>query len=210
MKPAALGFRMHSGWGVVVALSRVAGKLDVVERRRIVVIDPQSPGAKQPYHFAENLELVKAEKFLADHTAMTGRIAVAAVEQLIVDLRSREYDVVASAVVLASGRTLPEVPKILASHALIHAAEGECYRQAILKACEIIPIPVIGVRERDLEEWLRAAFGKDTARITNEISAAGRKLGPPWTQDHKGAASAALLALKLHNTDASILQASAT
>jgi hypothetical protein len=52
MKRAALGVRMHSGWGVLVAVCGASDSLEVIERRRIVVIDPTMPGAKQPYHYA--------------------------------------------------------------------------------------------------------------------------------------------------------------
>ena len=49
MKRAALGFRMHSGWGVLVALSAEANSVEVLDRRRIVVCHTVTPGAVQPY-----------------------------------------------------------------------------------------------------------------------------------------------------------------
>jgi hypothetical protein len=52
MKRAALGVRMHSGWGVLVAVCGGSDSVEVLERRHIVVIDPTMPGAKQPYHYA--------------------------------------------------------------------------------------------------------------------------------------------------------------
>jgi hypothetical protein len=55
MKRAALGVRMHSGWGVLVGVCGDSDSLEVVERRRIVVIDPKMPGAQQPYHYAKLL-----------------------------------------------------------------------------------------------------------------------------------------------------------
>src|ERR1700693_2103772 len=39
MKRAALGVRMHSGWGVLVAISGDADSTEMVDRRRIVVTD---------------------------------------------------------------------------------------------------------------------------------------------------------------------------
>src|SRR5438876_75201 len=57
MKPAAIGIRTHSGWGALVAVSNSAGSVEVVERRRVVIATPGTHGAKQPYHFAENLDL---------------------------------------------------------------------------------------------------------------------------------------------------------
>jgi len=57
MKRAALGVRMHSGWGVLVAVSGDAHSVEVLDRRRIVTTDPSIPGAKQPYHYAAGLGL---------------------------------------------------------------------------------------------------------------------------------------------------------
>ena len=103
--------------------------------------------------------------------------------------------VVGSAVLLASGRPLPPLAKILASHALIHAAEGEFFREAFSKACESLDVPVTGFRERDLNASVQTTFGKAATRIGQQISTLGRSLGPPWTQDQKMAALAALVVL---------------
>ena len=113
MKRAALGIRMHSGWGVVVAVSNSAGKLEIIERRRIITMDPQIPGAKQPYHFAETLDLAEAEKHIAKCAAASERLGFAAVGQLLHELDARKYRVAASVIVLASGRPLPPLPNIL-------------------------------------------------------------------------------------------------
>src|SRR5258708_11289587 len=64
MKRAAIGVRMHSGWGALVAVSNSAGTVEVIDRRRVTITAPGTPGANQPYHFAENLELPEAEKVL--------------------------------------------------------------------------------------------------------------------------------------------------
>jgi hypothetical protein len=195
MKRAAIGVRMHSGWGALVAVSNNAGTVEVIDRRRIVVIPPGTPGAKQPYHSAENLELSEAEKFIAACFAASKRLAVAAVREVLDELRGRHYRVVGSAVILASGRALPPLSKILASHPLLHAAEGEFYREVFSKGCEDLDLSVTGIRERDLDESVRASFDKAATRIGKQISTLGRSLGPPWTLDQKTAALAALLVL---------------
>ncbi len=42
---------MHSGWGVLVTISWEHKSFEVLERTRIETIDPQQPGAMQPYHY---------------------------------------------------------------------------------------------------------------------------------------------------------------
>jgi hypothetical protein len=195
MKRAAIGVRMHSGWGALVAVSNDAGTVEIVERRRVAVVSPGTTGAVQPYHFAKNLELPKAEQFLESSLANSNRLASEAVREVIGELRDRQYRVIGAAVLLASGRPLPPLPKILASHALIHAAEGEFFREVFSTACEGLELPLTGTRERDLDERVRTTFGKAATRILQQVSTMGRSLGPPWTQDQKTAALAALVVL---------------
>jgi hypothetical protein len=156
---------------------------------------PGTPGANRPYHFAENLELPEAEKFLGTCFAASKRFAMAAVRDVLGELRARQYRVVGSAVLLASGRPLPPLPKILASHALIHAAEGEFFREAFSKACEGLDLSVTGFRERNLDECVQTTFDKAATRMWQQISTLGRSLGPPWTKDQKTAVLAALIVL---------------
>jgi hypothetical protein len=196
MKRAAIGVRMHSGWGALVAISNSAGTVEVIARRRVAVTIPGTPGANQPYHFSENLELLEAEKFLGNCFTASKRLALAAVQDVVGELRGRQYRVVGAAVLLASGRPLPPLAKILASHAVIHAAEGEFFRQVFSKVCEDLDLSVTGFRERDLDERVQTVFGKAAARMRQKISTLGRALGPPWTQDQKTAALAALLVLR--------------
>jgi hypothetical protein len=195
MKTAAIGARMHSGWGALVAVSNSAGTIEVIDRRRIVVTPPGTPGVNQPYHFAENLALPEAEKFIGSCFVASKDLALAAVRDVICKLHGRQYRVVGSAVLLASGRPLPPLAKILASHAAIHAAEGEFFRDVFSKACESLTVSVTGFRERDLDGCFHAAFGKTASQMKQQISTLGRSLGPPWTTDQKTAALAALLVL---------------
>lgn len=195
MKRAAIGVRMHSGWGALVAVSNSDGRVEILERRRVAMTIPGTPGANQPYHFAENLELPEAENFLGNCFATSRRLALAAVRNVLGELRGRQYRLVGSAMLLASGRPLPPLPKILASHALIHAAEGEFFREAFSKACEDLDLSVTGFRERNLEECVQTTFGKAATRMWQQISTLGRTLGPPWTTDQKTAALAALVVL---------------
>ncbi len=195
MKRAAIGVRAHSGWGALVAVTNNAGTVEVIDRRRVIIIVPGTPGAKQPYHFAENLELAEAEAFIDKCSAASERLALSAIRELVGELRDRHYRLVGSAMLLASGRPLPQLSKILASHALIHAAEGEFFRRMFWKAFEDLDLTVTGVRERDLDECAHTTFGRAATRMQRQISTLGRVLGPPWTQDQKAAALAALLLL---------------
>lgn len=185
---------MHSGWGALVAVWNDAETVDVIQRRRIVVVPTGARGGKQPYHFAKSLEPEEAEDFLREYFDASQSRALTAVRDLRDEL-SGQYRLVGCAVLLAAGRPLPPLAKILASHPLIHAAEGEFYREVFSKACDCLELPVTGFRERDLAQHMQATFGPAANRVSQQVSDAGRSLGPPWTQDQKMAAIAALIVL---------------
>jgi hypothetical protein len=190
MKHAAFGVQMHSGWGVLVAVSGASDAIEILARRRIVTADPEMPGAIQPYHYAMNLKLPESEKHLAKCAAASTRLAVAAIADLV-----KEFHIVGSAVLQASGRSLPSLEKILASHPLIHTAEGEFFRHTVSQACEELQIHVTAIRQRELEERAKSTFGNAASRVLGSIAGLGKTIGPPWTKDHKTAALAAALIL---------------
>jgi len=196
MQPAAIGIRAHSGWGAVVIISRNHAAPVVVNRKRIAVTDPSVRGANQPYHFAQGQNLSAAERYLADCAAISERLAFQALAAIVKDLDHREFSAVGCAILLASGRSLPPVARILASHPLIHTAEGEFFRQAFWKAAERLDLQVTGIRERELDVRADAVFGVRSTKLKREIAALGGTVGPPWTTDQKLASLAACLVLE--------------
>lgn len=196
MKPATIGIRMHSGWGALVAVSDNAGTVQIIDRRRIAVTDAKMPGMNQPYHFAKNLGLPEGEKHLARCAAISGRLALDALREIVQELAARDYSVTRGAVTLASGRPLPSLSGILASHALIHTAEGEFFRRSVWKACENLGMNVAGIRERELEEHAKRMLGRSAAELLRKIASLGKALGPPWTKDQKTAALGAWIVLQ--------------
>jgi hypothetical protein len=192
MKRVALGIRMHSGWRILVAVNDEA---DVIDRRRIVVTHAEGFRGKQPFHQAEALGLERAESFLEHYSADCHALARAQISDAVANYGARGYSVATAAILLASGRTLPALRQILASHALIHAAEGELFRRVARRACESLGIPVMEYRERDLQQLAHALRGAQGINMTDKVATLGKSLGPPWTADHKSAALAGYLAL---------------
>ena len=199
MKPAALGVRVHSGWGALVGLAGEAGAEEVIERARIEIVDAKIPGVSQPYHFAERLcvrkSLIEAQAHVDRCAASSGSLALTAMQQIVKRAEERGFHVIGAVILLSSARPLPEFAKVLASHALIHTAEGEFFRTAFRKAFRQLKIPVTGIPERDLEEHAKAVFGKRAAEVHTRMAVVGRALGPPWTQDQKSATLAAMMVL---------------
>lgn len=195
MQPAAFGVQMHSGWGVLVAIAGDPNALEVAARRRIVTADPETPGAIQPYHFAAQLERAQQQEHLLKCAESSSSLAATAIGNVLEELTQHHYRIVGAAVLFAAGRPLPELEKILAAHPLIHTAEGQFFRQTTSQAFADLNIPVTAIRERELEQQAKAAFGRASSRVQINVSNLGARIGPPWTKDHKTAALAAALIL---------------
>jgi hypothetical protein len=186
---AALGVRSHSGWAVYCVLAGDPGAPDILARGRMQLCDPAIEGSKQPFHHAEPMALPRAEKFIGLCTTSSARLADRALAQ--VGQRAR---ITACCVLTASGRPLPDLKGILASHSIIHAAEGEFYRDAIAHACERANIPVRRVRERDMEAETHN-LPTPPADAKARLAEFGKQLGAPWTADEKLSALGAWLML---------------
>ena len=130
MQRSAIGIRVHSGWGALVAVAGNGAGIQVIDRRRVEIIDPRKPGVAQPFHFAERLEISKAQEHVTRCAAASKSLALSALREVVRQLQTQGYEAVGIAILLSSGRPLPAFEKILAAHALIHAAEGEFFRQA--------------------------------------------------------------------------------
>ena len=195
MKSAAIGVRVHSGWGALIAVAGHCGAEEIIERQKVIITDTKKPGAVQPYHYVEEMELPVAERHLTQCAIDSKRLARQALDQVCSELLKRRYALAGAAILLSSARPLPDLDKILVSHALIHTAEGEFFRQAFRHAFESLELPVTGIREGDLDGRAKQAFGKLATQIRKNIDGMRHVLGPPWTQDEKMAALAAAIVL---------------
>ena len=193
--PAALGLRVHSGWAALVVVGGPARAPEISARRRIEMADSQLPGSQQPYHAAEGLELAKASALLKRFRETAERMAVRALGDVIAEARERGQGIVGCGILQSSGRVGASLATTLASHALIHTADGNHFREALKSAAEHLDLPVVEVRERDLMKQASLALRLSAADLGREIVELGRPLGPPWAQDQKQAALVARLVL---------------
>ena len=193
MRLAALGFRAHSGWAVLIEVGGTADAVELVERQRVELVKGSTP--RQPYHAAEETELRQAEKIIRECTNEAKALAEKAVSVALKQAEQRGFRVVAGGIVSTSARPLPDLPTILSSHPLLHTAEGELFRSVLSLACEHHGLPVIRIKEQALYSTASAQLGISPEKIQNRLSELGRAAGPPWRQDEKLAALIAWVAL---------------
>jgi hypothetical protein len=180
----ALGFRAHSGWAAMVAVAGTMDAPQVLERRRIVIADPEIPGSRQPYHAAAGLPFPEAESAVREAIESSRGLALEAMSAAAGALRAKGHVVAGCGILLGSGKALPGLDHILAAHPLIHTAEGEMFRDVLEWTAKECHVPVTRVREKELD-----------ATLLERIGSLGKLIGPPWTLDQKYATVAALMAL---------------
>jgi hypothetical protein len=134
------------------------------------MVEPSMP--RQPYHA------------VAEYGSPTNVIDVvtdAARRAAVEALRSMpRVDVVG---LVGTERRIPgSLDQILASHALLHAAEGQLFERAVIEAANDAGLSVHIVEPRSIE-------------ISESVDALRRSVGAPWQKDHKWATTAALAAL---------------
>ncbi len=184
-EPAALGLKAHSGWAVLVAVAGPVSAPTLVERRRVELA---SATPAQPYHRAAELHDVPAAAVAIENALeeACGR-ARAAISEAIAAIERQGYRVRRAAVLASQARALPALDAILASHPLLHTAEGELFRNALRSGCEHHGLIVARVPEREVYEHAGRPLKMSPAALRKRVDAIGRSVGPPWTADHKAA-----------------------
>lgn len=190
-----LGFAPHSGWSAVVVIGGTRALPLLLARERLELADQSLPGAKQPYHAIEGLPPAQAAARLAAFQASAARLAAAGVRTLVQTARAAGVEPAAAGILDSSARDLGPLETILASHALIHTADGNHFREALAAACAAEKLPCTRIRQRDLPGAAARALQRAPAVLAATVARLGREAGPPWTADQKGAALAAWLLL---------------
>ena len=195
MKKAAVGFRVHSGWTALVAVALEKGVPTVLRRQRVQLVETFSYKFRQPYHTAEKMRLEEAGKFISGVRTQAESFAYRTLHAVQVDLEKQGYHLDRGGLLLASGKPLPELEKILLSHALIHTADGELFREVLRGASARCGLRLTCTKERELLEHCAEAFSLRPLELLRRVTELGRPFGSPWSQDEKFATLASWLVL---------------
>jgi hypothetical protein len=187
MKIAA-GFKAHSGWAALVVIGKSDDGLQLVDRRRIELVDPNDASwAKQPYHAADDLPADEARTLVTRGIESAHRVAVREMRAFVERSQIAGHEIAGCAVLV--GTPMPEwtTEQILAVHFRMHKAEGVLFPAALVSAATGCGLDVVEVPEKEL---------RASADAARQIGQLGKSAGPPWGKDQKTAALAAVIALK--------------
>jgi hypothetical protein len=196
MKNAAIGFRVHSGWAAVVAVCVEKGAPVVLAKQRAHLVETFTYEFRQPYHTAEKMLLGQAREFIARMQREARRLAYRAIREIESRIQEQGVKLARCALLLASGRPLPALEKILASHALIHTADGELFREALLHASARCGLKGFTIKDKELLNRAGQVLHAKPDELMRRVAELGREFGSPWSQDEKFATLAAWLVSK--------------
>jgi hypothetical protein len=179
----------------MVAVSLEDAEPVILVRRKLQLVKTFSYTFRQPYHTAEKMERADAVAFVRAVEKESRELALAGIRSLQKELQELAYSLRGGALLLAAGRKLPAFEKILVSHALIHTADGELFREAIRTSCSDAKVALDEIPERELLTTASRRLRKRGDVLNRKLTALGKSLGPPWTQDEKLSALAAWLML---------------
>jgi hypothetical protein len=185
---AAIGFSPHSGWAAMVVLGGTAAEPELLGRSRVLLIDDHDPESKQPYHAVEFLCVEEATGRLDGYMAVATRLAQDSIHAQSVQLKERGIAVKSVGIIESSSRKQISLPSILASHALIHAADGDHFRNALFVAAEQCRLRVCRIPAKGLEDHAGKYLHLPVNRILETVKNLGAGKGPPWGADQKKAA----------------------
>jgi hypothetical protein len=195
MKQVALGFRAHSGWTALVAISLEEGSPHVLLRERVHLVKTFAYEFRQPYHTAKKRSPSGGRDFVLRVRTEARSLARDAISSVQSGFQNQGYELRRCGLLLASAKPLPDLPQILASHALIHTADGELFREALLHAGERCGLETFTVKENELFERASHTFQLKADELGRRLVHLGTAVGSPWTQDEKLASLVAWLSL---------------
>lgn len=185
------GFAIHTGWAAAVLVTGDARQPVVVDRRRVTLCPDVLP--RQVYHAAQDLPPAKA--------ALLIREVHEAVDALTDDVLGELTDIakphgsLVAVGVTGFPRDVPALDKVLASHALLHLAEGELYRGAICDAADARGLTLVPIHPKDGIRETAHALGTAAQPFAQRLADLRADLGAPWQADHRLATAAGLAAL---------------
>jgi hypothetical protein len=193
----ALGMKAHSGWAALVVLGKRGSELQIVERRRIELVEKsEAAWAKQPYHAAEHLKPAAARALVERGIETTHRISVREIRAAEQRAREAGHEVVACGVLTTTPMPGWTVDEILAVHFRMHKAEGVLFRDALVRASSECGLMCVEILEKQLDERAERALATPLSALRETLASLGKSVGPPWGKDQKDASLAAMIALR--------------
>ena len=203
LTPVVAGIADHNGWAIFVSVSANDGSPEVVDRRRVELIEPGLP--KQPYeHETVGMNAAEAERLVQEVRESAVHCAERALSQLRSSLGSKlgaGRETVSIALRVAPLPRLPcSVAEAHASWHILMRADAMLYYDALCTAAASLGIKVATFPRGEERRQAADAMATTAERLDLFLNGLRARLGPPWQQDHQAAAARAIATLGRYTT----------
>ena len=189
--PAALGFRVKSGWAAAVLLTGSARSPQLCDVQRIDLSDPQLPETRQPYHAGMG-RLETDTKKISRRVDVVRRITKKSIAKLLAGYRQQNFTIKRAALVVGSQIDPCSVAN---PHIRAHAFEGQLFRSVLEQSLRGYGIRTEVLLEREVYGKAALELKQSNENVRRMIQNFGRDAKAPWRAEQKLAAIAAWSAL---------------
>lgn len=191
--PAALGFRVKSGWAMAALVAGPPQNPRLVKCGKALLSDPDVPKSVQPHHAALNLPENEGRAITQKLREVVRAAAARSVAELLAEAANSGYAVRAAACVVGS---LVDPTTLHNEHIRAHGLEGQLFRTVLEDAFRQHGIPCEVVLEKDAYERAATALRTTAAGLKRSVAELGESHEGPWRAEEKLASLAAWVALK--------------
>jgi hypothetical protein len=190
--PAALGFRVKSGWAMAVLLVGPSSAPRLVKCQTVLLSDPKIPQSKQPLHAVLELPEKEAKAVSKKLRKIVAAAAKESVRELLKQANRAGYEVRGAGLVVGS---LVDPATLHNEHIRAHGLEGQLFRTVLEDALGERGISTKVLLEKGAYMAASPGLGKSAAIAKRWIARLGDSQEGSWRAEEKLAALAAWVAL---------------
>jgi hypothetical protein len=190
--PAALGFRVKSGWAMAVLLVGPRNAPKLVMCQAVLLSDPRIPQSKQPCHAALELPEKEGKTLRKKLGRIVAGAAKKSVHELLRQASNEGHAVVGAGLVVGS---LVDPTTLHNEHIRAHGLEGQLFRTVLRDALCAQEIPCQMLLEKTAYITASAALSKSPTDTKRIVAGLGELHEGSWRAEEKLAALAAWMAL---------------
>lgn len=190
--PAALGFRVKSGWAMAVLLSGSSRAPKLVRCQAILLSDPKIPQSKQPHHAALDRPGKEGMALAEKLCCVVAGAARQSVKRLLARAAADGYDIMGAGLVVGS---LVDPATLHNEHIRAHGLEGQLFRTALEDALREHELTFRVFIEKDALATASALLRLSAGQAKKRIASLGGSHDGPWRAEEKLATLAAWVAL---------------
>lgn len=183
--PAAVGFRVKSGWAMAVLLAGKSDELRIVKCQSILLSDPRIPETKQPFHAALELPKKDGKAVTARLCKIVARAAMQSMKSLLDEARDAGYRVRGAGLIVGS---LVDPATLHNDHMRAHGLEGQLFRTVLEEALCSANIPCGVLVEKEAYRGAGMLLDRSAEETKNVIANLGKSREGSWRAEEKLAA----------------------